>query len=150
MPGKRRISQNHKRGLSGQSLVEFALILPILVFLVLGALDIGLLIKTKIVVTNAAREGANYLSRTALFKPTIYDLNMRIAETRAIIKEEGSGSNVTIADDEITFLNCCTKGESVMITVTKEEELIYGNILQALGLPFGEVEISSSVEMRVK
>lgn len=148
MTGQRKKLQK-KHG-SAQSLVEFALLLPILVFLVLGALDIGLLIKTKIVVTNAAREGANYLSRTALFKPTVYDLTTRISETNAIIQEEGSSSNVTIELDEITILGCCTKGAPVTVTITKQEELIFGNILQAFGLPSGEVEVSSSVEMKVK
>lgn len=45
----------------GQSLVEFALVLPLLLMLVLGAIDFGRLFYTKIIITNAAREGAYYL-----------------------------------------------------------------------------------------
>ena len=52
-----RTNKNHH----GQSLVEFALILPLLLMLVLGALDFGRLFYTKIILTNAAREGAYYL-----------------------------------------------------------------------------------------
>ena len=43
---------------SGQALVEFALVLPILVLLLLGIVDFGRAWMTKQVVTNAAREGA--------------------------------------------------------------------------------------------
>jgi len=51
----------NKKNHLGQSLVEFALVLPLLLMLVLGALDFGRLFYTKIILTNAAREGAYYL-----------------------------------------------------------------------------------------
>src|SRR5215471_11532014 len=44
----------------GQSLVEFALILPLFLFLVLAAVDFGWGLRAYIVETNAAREGARY------------------------------------------------------------------------------------------
>jgi Flp pilus assembly protein TadG len=44
----------------GQSLVEFALVLPILLFLVLGVLEFGWILKAEIAVNAAAREGARY------------------------------------------------------------------------------------------
>ena len=53
------ILRNRKHG---QALMEVALILPILILLVLGALQVGIIIFTNIVVENAAREGANYLA----------------------------------------------------------------------------------------
>ena len=46
----------------GQSLVEFALIIPILLLLVMGALELGRLFYIKVTLHNAAREGAYYLS----------------------------------------------------------------------------------------
>ena len=42
--------------------MEMALIIPILLVLIIGALEFGRLFFTKIVITNAAREGAYYLS----------------------------------------------------------------------------------------
>ena len=42
----------------GQSLVEFALVLPIFLVLVLGIVDFGMGLRAWITVTNAAREGA--------------------------------------------------------------------------------------------
>ncbi|MCH8025659.1 MAG: pilus assembly protein [Chloroflexi bacterium] len=46
----------------GQSLVEFGLMLPILVLLVLGAIDFGRVYFAYISVTNGARNGADYAS----------------------------------------------------------------------------------------
>ena len=48
----------------GQSLVEFALVLPIFLVLVLGIIDFGLGLKSWITITNAAREGARYAAVT--------------------------------------------------------------------------------------
>lgn len=55
-----------KRGREGQALVEFALVLPILVVLLLGLIEFGFLLYNQQVITNASREGARYgiVSRT--------------------------------------------------------------------------------------
>ena len=42
----------------GAELVEFALILPLLLFIILGLVDFGFMFQRFEVVTNAAREGA--------------------------------------------------------------------------------------------
>lgn len=44
----------------GQSLVEFALIIPILMILVFGIVDFGLGLRSYISLTNATREGARF------------------------------------------------------------------------------------------
>lgn len=43
---------------SGQSAVEFALVLPLLLILLMGIMEFGLVLYDKAVITNAAREGA--------------------------------------------------------------------------------------------
>ena len=47
-----------KRNQKGQSLVEFALILPVLLLLVFGIIQFGIIFNGQISVTSAAREGA--------------------------------------------------------------------------------------------
>jgi Flp pilus assembly protein TadG len=42
----------------GQALIEFALIIPILILLVIGLFDLGTAVYTRNVIANAAREGA--------------------------------------------------------------------------------------------
>lgn len=46
------------RRYKGQALVEFALVLPILLLILLGLINVGILVETKLVLTNAAWEGA--------------------------------------------------------------------------------------------
>lgn len=43
---------------SGQSLVEFALVIPVLLLFILGILEFGWLLNAKITLTGGAREGA--------------------------------------------------------------------------------------------
>ena len=59
--GRQRESSIRRHRLAerkGQSLVEFALVLPILLLIVVGILEFGIAFRTFQVVTNAAREGA--------------------------------------------------------------------------------------------
>lgn len=50
-----------RRWLQGQSLVEFALILPVLVLIIMGLFDFGRAVYAYNAVSNAAREGARLL-----------------------------------------------------------------------------------------
>ena len=47
---------------SGQNLVEFSLVLVFLIFVVFGVLDLGRVFFSIITISNAAREGARYLT----------------------------------------------------------------------------------------
>ena len=47
-----------KKDQKGQALVEFALILPILILLVMGIIEFGIIYHTQLVLDNASREGA--------------------------------------------------------------------------------------------
>ena len=53
----------HKQGSQhGQSLLETALVIPVLAIIVVGALDLGRVFFSIITVTNVAREGSRYLT----------------------------------------------------------------------------------------
>lgn len=54
------------RSRSGQSLVELALVLPLLVALLLGVIDLSRVIYAKNTITNLSREGANLAARTQI------------------------------------------------------------------------------------
>lgn len=52
----------------GQSLVEFSLLLPVLILLLLTAIDLGRLMYSQITITNAAKEGALVASQGGSFQ----------------------------------------------------------------------------------
>ncbi|MDO8484628.1 MAG: TadE/TadG family type IV pilus assembly protein [Candidatus Limnocylindrales bacterium] len=73
LPGQRAPARSrpvlgrlHRARHRGQALVEFALIVPVLFFLLVIAIDFGRLFFSYIQINNAAREGAAY----AMYKPT--------------------------------------------------------------------------------
>ena len=133
------MNNNKHKSLRAQALVEFALLLPILLVLILGAMDLGRVFYFKIVLTNAAREGANYLSRN----PADYTNSLN-----AIITE-GDSSGVTITADEVTWAGCCAVGSPVEITIDKVVDLVFDGFLNTMGIIDGPITISSSVSMVV-
>lgn len=73
----------HDRAVRGQSLVEFALIFPILFVLVLGIVDFGVGMRSYMSLTNAAREGARF---GAVGNPTgSYPSNCTTPNTTTVI-----------------------------------------------------------------
>ncbi|NLB79431.1 MAG: pilus assembly protein [Clostridiaceae bacterium] len=48
----------NKKNSRGQSLVETAIVLPILLLIIMGIIEFGLLFNNYIIITNASREGA--------------------------------------------------------------------------------------------
>jgi Flp pilus assembly protein TadG len=48
----------HRKGSAGASAIEFGLILPLLILILLGIIDYGFVFYTRLNMTNAAREGA--------------------------------------------------------------------------------------------
>lgn len=53
-------SRPRARGSRGQSLVEFAMVMPVLVILIFGIIDFGMGLRSYISLTNATREGARF------------------------------------------------------------------------------------------
>jgi len=60
----------------GQSLVEFALLLPVVVLLVVGILELGRVVSAQLIVENLAREGARY----AIAGPDETQVSQRVRE----------------------------------------------------------------------
>jgi len=86
---------NHRRNRqagrrrSGTSFVEFALVLPVLLGIVMGIIDFGWLERNTLVITNAAREGARAAS---LGQPTS-TIKARIRNGGApLLKADASGN----------------------------------------------------------
>lgn len=98
----------HRHGL-GQSLVEFALVLPLMLVFLAGALDLGRVFYATITLNNAAREGALQAAQT----PEKYqsgaacDPATNLVTCRVML--ESKGSMVTIAPADID-MSCSMSG----------------------------------------
>lgn len=91
----------------GQALVEFALVIPIFLLLVLGMMDIGIVLNQYIVVTEAAREGVRSaalgssdtitIAVAKLAAATIDQGNLQVT-VLPTVKIQGSSVTVTVSN----------------------------------------------------
>jgi hypothetical protein len=145
-----------KRGV-GQGLVEFALILPLIVLIVAGILDLGRAFFVSITITNSARSGARY--GTVHVADTDPPYTQTICNTTV---EEAKLSNIpiTYSDVEIscgTPVTCvnpypyplpitpssgCTHNQSIIVSV----DYLYDDMIFKFFFPSG-IQMQRSIEM---
>ena len=65
----------NKTGYRAQAMTEFAIVLPILMALLVGILEVGRMVFIYAAVNNASREAARYASAVGLADPTHYKYN---------------------------------------------------------------------------
>jgi Flp pilus assembly protein TadG len=128
-------------GQGGQSLIEFALVLPVFLILVLSIVDFGWALRSWITVTNSAREGA----RLGAVGASCDDIKQRAVDTSANL--------LTLSD--VTVDNCQgDPGTSVVVTVTYHYSFItpLGAVLTTFSggsLP-STITMTSSSDMRIE
>ena len=88
--------QPRQRSSRGQSLVEFALVLPILILIVMGIFDLGFAVYANTVVSNAAQEGA----RNAIYGSSITDTEIRNTVKAMAIGLDQSNLNISITPSQ--------------------------------------------------
>ena len=136
------------RTCAGQSLVEFAILLPILMVLFVGVLDLGRMFHAYLTIQNASREGARY--------GTDYPSN--VTGIRAAVKAEAANSGITITDAMIpapaiqndgTFRDPPTNAQpnqSITVQVNYPFTLITTYLLTGLQT----IQLSANTIMQVK
>ena len=105
MTGDVKFDPNKRTAIPGRTLVEVAIILPILLLPALDAMDFGRMSITNIVSTNAAREGANYFANYSEEK------SANCTTAYAIISDEISNAGALKTSLVTTDIpvNCCTR-----------------------------------------
>lgn len=95
---------------SGQSLVEFSLVLPIILLIMVGVVDLGRAYFAYMTVVNVAQEGARY----GAANPTAG------ANIDAHAQNEAQGSGINPAQLLVThsFPNGCAAGQTIKVDVT--------------------------------
>lgn len=123
-----------KRNTEGQSLVEFALVLPILMALILGMIEFGWILNGKITLTSSAREGA----RVAIIYESAAQASSAVQSAVNKSAESSSLTGVTT----VTVFNDATKSAIVSVDA---------KITPIVGLFFtGDVTLSAKAEMRIE
>lgn len=105
-----------RNGDRGAAAVEFALVLPVLVLLVLGLIEFSRVFNVQISITNAAREGARTMA---------IENDPAVARSAAI----GAAPSVTpaISSGDIAISPAdCAAGSTVHVTITYTVELLSG------------------------
>lgn len=142
MSGNHKFNRRSKSDSRGQSLIELVLLLPLLLVLIVGALEVGRLFFTKMVITNAAREGAYCFS----VNPGEYGT----ATAAAVAEAANSGVSDIVV---IPVLKDFGSYSSIEITVqtTVNNLLVLGLIGGAFtATNFAAFPITSTVEMMVQ
>jgi Flp pilus assembly protein TadG len=137
-PGDRR---RHR----GQSLVEFALVLPLFLLILAAIVDFGMALSSTITLSNAAREGA----RLGTVNPSPAAVEARVRAVATTL----DGTRLTVTSTCRTpsgssWVACSgagwQQGDSMVVTANYNYQLIWP-------LAFGtNIPLSSSVEMRVE
>jgi len=134
-----------KRGQRGASLIEFAIVLPILVVLLLGIIELGFLLFNKAMITNASREGARaaiLFDEPRLNEADITTVVNNYCQDQLITF--GSATPVTDAAPD----TCPGSGASITVTVDYQYDwLVLPNLPYATAL-VGPVNLSAATVMR--
>ena len=124
----RKAEPGTRRRERGQSLVETAIVVPILLLLVAAVVDFGRIFDAYIVLTNAVREGARY--------GTLRDPQPPVDEVAGIVAVDvlGSGTNITHMEDFTAADNVqvLMGSKAVTVTATYDFDLWFGGII---GIP---------------
>ena len=145
-------NQNH-RDQCGAVLVELALVIPILLFLFVGVVDYGLILREYQVLQNAAREGA----RLSIQEEYCISCGKAGAQQTALlgairnrVVDYLSQERITIAATDVNVDQCTlidmgggvrTFGSTITVSYTRS--LLIGN-----GWPFGPVALRGAATFR--
>jgi Flp pilus assembly protein TadG len=142
---RRRILRLDPRG---QSLVEFAISLPVVLLMILFGVDFGRVFLGWVTLTNAVREAANF----AALNPTAWTAPVNatiVAEYERLISTESAGSNCTLPTPipDPTFPTGTDVGSPAVVAITCRFSLItpvVGNILGS------DIPVSASVAFPIR
>jgi Flp pilus assembly protein TadG len=131
---KRRPFNRARADERGQALVEFALVAPILLFLLLGIVDIARAWNVYQVLTDAGREGARL---------AVVDNGSSAAQVRNVVIQAAARAGIEVTDGNITVVEGAARGEPTSVTVQYGHELKW--VGWALGLATGDRTINFNV-----
>jgi hypothetical protein len=121
---------------SGQSIVEFALILPLLLLLIMGIIEFSFIFSNYLTLSNASREATRSIAlgvSDATAKERIYDLTKSLNDSKLDIE----------IDPEGVLRN---QGDMVSITIIYDYEFITPMMESLIGKEF-TLQVSSTMRV---
>ena len=123
-------------GAAGQELVELALLIPLLLVVAAGVLDLGRVFHASITIANSAREGARYGT---------FDPNDVVGITAAAQAEAAnSGIDLSASTIAVSCPEGCGSGLPVRVTISYPFEFVMGMVF-----PDPNLTLGGSAEMMV-
>jgi Flp pilus assembly protein TadG len=129
-----RILKRFRRRDGGQALVEFALVAPILLFLLLGIVDLARAWNVYQVLTDAGREGARY---------AVVDNGSTDAQIQALVQQAANAAGITVPATDIVVAEGAARGEPTSVTIQ------YGHELKWVGWALGLVGADRTINFNV-
>jgi Flp pilus assembly protein TadG len=129
----------------GAELIEFAIVAPILILLMAGIFDFGMMFRTYEAVTNAAREGARVGVLPGYATP---DIQARVDQYMAASGLTGSYT-VTVTDEVLTTGAGSLTAKRVLVNYTYPF-VVLGPIGAFFGGTFGNVPLRAASVMRTE
>lgn len=132
----------------GQSLVEFALVLPVLLLLFMGILDFGRAVYAYNTLSNAAREGA----RVAIVDQTVV-AGIPVAAQRAADQSTSLGIDPSV-DVDVDYTNpvdgsaCSARSLGCVASVTVRDE--FRAITPIIGGIVGTIDLESTTSLVIE
>jgi len=125
----------HRRRDAGQGLVEFAIVLPLLVLLVLGVVELSYALLDMHVTTSFSREGSNLISRNTSLQDAV--TAMRQMTSRPINLDDGSSTIIFSVVRNITTPGAANQGQNILYQRTQYGSFAASSRLTGGGGAFG-------------
>ena len=126
---------------NGQELVEFAVMLPLLLIILIGVIDLGRVFHASITIANASRAGARYANSYGFEDNSGITLNTLDISLKA--QTEAQNSGITLTSVSASCPGGCTRGGPVVVTVTHDFLFLFNTFLGS------GITLSHSTEMKI-
>lgn len=140
-----RIREARWRSERGAELIEFAIVAPLLILLMAGIFDFGMMFRTYEIVTNAAREGARVAVLPGYANPA--DIQSRVDQylsAAGLASAPATVTDVTVTTGAGTF-----NAKSVNVVYTYPF-VVLGPIGAFFGGTFGSIQLQATSVMRAE
>lgn len=138
------MSRRRRRAARGQSLVEFALVLPVLLLIMLGLFDAGRAIYAYNTVSNAAKEAA----RTGIVDQTVATIQNEAAQSAIALGIPAAGVSVFFRPQGASTGTCSPVELLCNVEVTVPYQ--WQAITPVVGTILGPISMSSTARMPVE